>query len=151
MFWLSLTLVAAAEDSAAAWTPSAAFAPAAHALSARDGNFDCSTIEAMTPDPVGLLRELVDHAVRPPWIAMRAADCLVTRHAEAAAADLDAWVADPERLGLGLLVMSRLDRLPEERATFLAARALEQGPDPVAVRRRLDGSAHPAVRALVTP
>lgn len=147
MAWLALLpLVGAAE-----WTPSPAFGPAARALSARDGVFDCAAVEALSADPVGLLRELVDHAVRPPWVAMRAADCLVTRHAEAAAADLDAWVVDPERLGLGLLVVSRLDTLPEARALALAERAIASGPDAAAVRRRIEASAHASVRALVTP
>ncbi len=146
--WVFVVSLAFGQES---WVPSPAFVDAARALSARDGAFDCAAVEALATDSVALLRELVDHAQNPPWVAMRAADCLVTGHAVEAAADLDAWVVDPERRGLGILVLGRLDVLPEPMAISLAQRAMTAGPNPTSAKRRIERATSAAVRAVVAP
>jgi hypothetical protein len=115
-------------------------------LSSRDP-VACSTLEA----PIEVWREVVWSTQGPPWVPMRAAQCLIERHAEAAQADLSAWVIDPEARGLGLLVLGQLDRLPAGLALDLARRALDQGPDPERARKRIATCVHAEVRALVTP
>jgi hypothetical protein len=115
-------------------------------LSSRDP-VACAAVDAT----VETWREVVRTAEGPPWVPMRAAQCLIERHAEAAQADLSAWVIDPEARGLGLLVLGQLDRLPAGLALDLARRALDQGPDPERARKRIATCVHAEVRALVTP
>jgi hypothetical protein len=115
-------------------------------LSSRDP-VACAAVDAT----VETWREVVRTAEGPPWVPMRAAQCLVERHAVAAQDDLAAWVIDPESLGLGLLVLGQLDRLPADLALRLAHLALAEGPAPERASPRIAASDHAAVRALVTP
>ncbi len=139
--WFALMTFAQAAD----WTPSPAFEAGARALAARHDS-SCEAVEALTTDPVALLRELVDHAAAPPWVPMRAADCLASRHAEAAKVDILAWIADPERKGLAWVALDRLDVMPEPIAIELAA-AAAVAPEPDRSLRRIAKSERTAVRA----
>lgn len=123
------------------------------ALSVRHAAPSCAEVEALTPTPIPTLLRMVDEAHQPPWVGMRAADCLVLRHHESIGDRLDQWVVDPELRGLGLLVINRLDALPLALAQSLASRALAQGPDPEQTRERLGRLSTPELKRLaeVTP
>lgn len=124
------------------------------ALSVRHSAPSCADVEALTPTPVKTLLSLVEEVESPPWVPMRAAECLTRRHHAEIAPQLDRWVTEAELRGLGLLVVGLLDELPEETGRTLATRALKDGPDPERVRARLLRSERPSLRALaeqVTP
>lgn len=118
------------------------------ALSVRHPTPDCAAVEALTPTPVPTLLQMVDEAQQPPWVPMRAAECLVVRHPEEIRDRLDRWVVEPELRGLGLLVINRLDDLPLDLAKELAARAIAEGPEPEKTKARLLRLETPELRAL---
>src|SRR4030095_2607975 len=87
------------------------FAAMVHALSIKDPPPACEQVEALATDPVPLLLRAVDEIPRPPWVAMRAANCLVTRHASSIEAQMTSWMGDSQKKGLGFLALSHLDAL----------------------------------------
>src|SRR5436190_11135134 len=98
-----------------------AFDATVHALSIKDPPPACEQIEALSPDPVALLLRVVDEIEHPPWVAMRAADCLVTRHAPAIEAQMTSWMGDRQRKGLGFLALGHLDEMEPALATRIAS------------------------------
>jgi hypothetical protein len=116
------------------------------ALSTRDP-IACTQLEAS----LETWRAVAQADAGPPWVPMRAAQCLLELHAEAVRSDLLSWVTDAATQGLGLLVLSQLDRLPAELALEVASRALAMGPDPDRARQRITASQRAEIRALVTP
>jgi hypothetical protein len=130
------------------------FAPTAEqqamirALSHRDGGPDCATVEALAADPVPALVGLVDHVYNPPMVPMRAAGCLLERHAAEVEPHIVRWVTAEETRGLALLAAGSLDRMESEVAVRVARAALA-GPHAAQVRGRIAAASDPAVRALV--
>ena len=117
------------------------------ALSMRDQSPPCVELEALSTDPMGDLTYIVDHAQQPPWAAMRAAACLISGHAEAAAPMMKGWMVDPEKAGLAILVLGRLDDMPLAVGVELATAALS-GPDPDGARKRIARASAPEIRRL---
>lgn len=122
------------------------------ALSQRDGEPDCATVEAGLAEPVEVLLDIVAEVRMPPMAPMRAAGCLIALHgADPAVADaIAAWVAGADTKGLALLVGQRLDALPAEVA-LRAAIAAEQGPWSDVFAPAAAACAHPDVRAVFGP
>ena len=114
-------------------------------LSARDP-VACSRVDAS----VDTLRQVVDTVSMPPWVPMRAAQCLVEGHAAEIEADLTRWVVDPADKGLGLLVLAEIDRLPTDLAVRIATKAVTEGPDRERAAARVADAASPEVRAVVS-
>jgi len=88
-------------------------------LSVRHGAPSCATLTATAEE----LADVVTHVAMPPWVPMRAATCLVEQHAEGSEPQFLAWVTEPEKLGLGRLLLRRLDGLPDA----LALRIVQTG------------------------
>ena len=118
------------------------------AFSAREQSSPCGTLDALTSDPVADLTWVVETVTTPPWVGMRAAECLITQHAEESRALLEIWVTHPEHKGLGWLVLDHLDALPQPMARDLALAAVSRGPDPAGARRRISRSKVPVVQAV---
>lgn len=118
------------------------------ALSVRDPEPDCATVEGLVPDPVASLTLIAEQAEMPPWAPLRAASCLLRRHAEAAEDTVRGWVVDPGREGLALLALQHVDQMPEAVAVELVRDALE-GPFAEAARDAATGSERPAIQALI--
>ncbi len=116
------------------------------AMSARDRGPTCVEVEAMADDPVAALLHIVEHVPLPPQAPMRAATCLVDRHADAIQDELLAWVKQGETKGLGKLVLQRLDTLPEPIAVDVA-RVAVTGPLADEAVEAARASARAAVRA----
>jgi len=121
------------------------------ALSLRDGSPPCADVEGLSKTPVADLKFLVANATAPPWVGMRAAECLIAGHPTEITAELDTWVTDPELAGLGILTLNRIDALPIEIATHVAALALEKGPERIGARKRLEKAERPEILELVKP
>ncbi len=134
------------------WTVGAAFAgpeldAVVRALSSRDP-VSCETVEALTPTPRETLLEVVEQVSMPPWAPMKAADCLVRNHPLDVIPQMEAWVTDPNLLGLGRLVLGRIDQMPVEAALPVARKALV-GSDPELARARVGAAAAPELSTLV--
>lgn len=99
--------------------------PAYDVLVPRDG-VSCDALGEATPALRAELFELAQSDVMPPWVPMRAADCLIVRYAADAelVPMITPWLTDPERRGLALVVLDRLASLPEADAIALARTAL---------------------------
>ena len=147
-FALALAAPVAADEMA--WSPSADDEAVYQALSIRDPAPSCEEVEALVPQPVAALRNVVSHAQMPPWAPMRAAHCLISRHGSEVESDLLSWVGQEETLGLGLLVVDEVELLPEELGLRVAKAALA-GPLQAKARERLAGCGSSALRALVRP
>jgi len=131
--------------------PAAEAAPAGvdamvQALSARDRGPACEAVEAMSDTPVEALLHIVDHVPMPPQAPMRAANCVLERHAEAAKDDVLSWVKREDTKGLGKLVLQKLDTLPESIAVD-AARVAVAGPLAEDAVEAVQASQREAVRA----
>ncbi len=132
------------------WAPTPAETELVRALSARDGAPSCAELEAMVPAPVGSLQSIVEHVTMPPWVGMRAADCILAGHAAESRTLIESWVTRPELKGLGILTLGRLDAMPADIATAIATKAIEAGPDTADARKRVARSSRPEIAALAT-
>jgi hypothetical protein len=148
--WLASVAVGAAWGAAseAAEPPSAAQQAIYEALLPRHAEPDCAAVDRLSPDPLRDLRFVVDNAQTPAWVPMRAAQCIVVRHAAEAEAEIGAWLVDPQRKGLAILAADGLDHVPAPLAERFAQKAV-QGPWAAELRPRLGRCAHPGVRAVV--
>ena len=130
----------------------AAATPTVELLSLRDP-VPCASLGATTPELKADLLGLAQGDQMPPWVPMRAAECVLSLYAtDITLKDtLLPWMTDPERAGLALLVLDHIDLLPLESATPLAAAAATAA-DPTWAARfrdRISRSTRPEVRAVV--
>lgn len=136
-----------AADSPAA-VPSASQQALVRALSPRESPAACSALGALSSDLAGDLVWVADHVTAPPWVGMRAAECLLQDHAGTAGPYLRAWLTEPEARGLAWLVLDRLDTLPQPLALELARVAIAEGPDAGGARKRIARSDSAEIRAI---
>jgi hypothetical protein len=127
-----------------------AFDAMVHALSIKDPPPPCEQVEALATDPVPLLLRVVDEIQRPPWVAMRAADCLVTRHASSIEAEMTIWMGASQKKGLGFLALAHLDAMEPALATRIASAAMA-GPYREEASVRIARSHDESIRALAAP
>ena len=116
-------------------------------LSVRDPEPSCDDLTRDISDPITALRAVVETVQMPPWAPMRAASCLLEQP-ENARDDAMAWLAHPNKRGLAMLVVARLDHYPEPLALDLGRAALA-GPWSADARRRLRSATNPRLRALL--
>ena len=139
----------AALSSAAPNTPMPEGADAVYkALSARDGAPSCEAVEALSAEPVAALLFVAENATQPPWAGIRAAECLVQRHAAEVQPTLERWVSTSETRGFGLIAINQLEQMPAPVALSVARIALS-GPLAEDARPRLLAIQNPELRALV--
>ena len=134
-------------EEAAAHTFSAEAEAIIRALSVRDPVPACADIEALTQTPVPTLVEVVDHATMPPWVGIRAADCLVQNHSAEIEAELLSWVSTPQTKGLAILALNQLDVMPSELAVKVATTAVE-GPLAATARPRIARASDETLKAI---
>jgi len=127
-----------------------AFDAMVHALSIKDPAPACEQIEALSPDPVPLLVRAVNEIQRPPSVPMRAADCLVTRHASSIEAEMTGWMGDSQKKGLGFLALDRLDAMEPALATRIASAAMA-GPYRDEASVRIARAHTESIRVIATP
>lgn len=95
------------------------------------------------------LARIAEADLKPSWIGMRAARCLMSRTAQAPEL-VRPWMSDPTRRGLATLTLRHLHHLHEADAVPLARAGLT-GPHAAQTRRLLAESPLPALRALSEP
>ena len=87
----------------------------ARKLSVRDPEPECEAMESeMESDPLATWLYVIETVSKPAYAPMRAAECVIRGHAEAASDTLVSWVSDPDKAGLGALVRANSERLPDE-------------------------------------
>ena len=114
------------------------------ALKVRDAAPPCETLEPLSENVAADLVWLVDNAAQPPWVGIRAAQCVLSNHLEAQVEAIDSWVVHPDKRGLALLTLGLMDDIPEAAAVRFATLALD-GPFAEDARSRLIDSVHPTV------
>jgi hypothetical protein len=90
----------------------------------RDSAFDCQSLTLKLLTPALTLDAVVRGPSTPPWVPMRAAACLLDHHLESNSAIVEAWLTDPESMGLAKLVQRRLNKMPASQATPIKKAAL---------------------------
>jgi len=132
---------------ALAWTPSPQEQQLVRALSSRDAPASCAELEALVPEPVQSLAQVVDQVSMPPWAPMRAATCLIENHSADRPALFDSWVTQPNKRGLAKLVFARLHLIePVQRLSLVEHARL--GPYTDALNSGLLRSPSAELRAL---
>ena len=129
-------------------TPSPSQTALYNAMKMRENTPDCDQLDQYSKTVADDLLWLMDNANQPPWVGIRAAQCILTHHAEAKADVIDTWVIDPDRRGLAIMVFGMLDVLPEETSVRIATKALE-GPLADDAKVRIEKSERPVIQALV--
>lgn len=115
----------------------------------------CSALGEATPALRDELLSLSAPDLLPASVPMRAADCLAERFADDSGvqAAFTSWTADPARPGQVLLLLGRVDTLPEPLVLALLGGSLASPSARLSEKARsiAESSAVPAIRALVTP
>ncbi|NCG19916.1 MAG: hypothetical protein GWP91_12980 [Rhodobacterales bacterium] len=134
------------------YTPSAQELTLHQALSARHNVPSCEQLEEGIDHPATAWLNLSEHAATPPWVPLRAATCLIKRHAENPAVKnaFLRWVSEERWMGLGKQLLNQLDQLPESHAIEVATQALANGPASLDAKGRVLNDSRPGVRALAT-
>jgi hypothetical protein len=128
--------------------PSASQMALYKAMKVRDPVPNCEALSALSEDIANDFVWLVDNIQRPPWVGVRAAQCVLMSHAEAKAELIEAWMTDPLKMGVAILALGHLDELPEPLAARLAKAALS-GHLADKAGRRLQDSVHPSIQDLI--
>ncbi len=139
---------AADSSSGDSFSPTAQEEAVYRALVVRDPAPTCAQLSALTDDPLATLRTIVAHAQMPPWAPMRAASCMLDDHAQQAETDFVQWVTTEQTRGLALLVLGRLDDLPEPVAMRVAQAALA-GVHAEAAREHISRLGDPSLLGLL--
>lgn len=108
---------------AAAPAPSARQQALYDAFSARDAGPACDSLGPVDSALSADLMFLVEQAVQPPWVAVRAADCLLQLDPLGTQSAARRWVVAQDSRGLALLTLGKLDSLPRPMAIDLAQTA----------------------------
>ena len=129
------------------FTPTAEERAVYDAFLSRDASPTCAEVEALTETPAETLQVIVREAAQPPWVAIRAADCLIRNHSVAVEDELKAWVTDPDLLGLALLALGTLDEMEPAVALSVADAAIK-GPLKEQAGERILKSESEQIRAI---
>jgi hypothetical protein len=94
------------------------------ALKVREDAPACDSLAVHSTDLANDLVWLVDNATQPPWVGIRAAECVVKHHHTAQAELIKSWMVSPEQRGLAILTLGLLDQLPADLSQQLKTAAL---------------------------
>ena len=114
----------------------------------RRETWSCPTQVQFGFDPTPHLFVLAETVEMPPWVAIRSAACAVRHAHETGQAFFEKWIQTIAWAGLGRVVLSELDALPEEKAVALTRLALESELQAYATKTLKD-SKYERVRQLV--
>ncbi len=118
-------------------------------LSIRDSAPPCEEVSKQSDSRlVSDLQWLMDHIRSPPWVGVRAAQCIIALHGDQEVKRISQWVQDESKPGLALVVIGALNDISPTTAASIAQAALS-GPHAARVKPRLVKSRHAEVRALL--
>ena len=90
------------------------------ALVVREGAPTCAALAPLSPTLVEDLVYLTENAKQPTWVGIRAAECLLTEHQEAALPVIIGWMGRTDAKGFALVALEKPDRMPIDPAIDLA-------------------------------
>lgn len=120
------------------------------ALVVREGAPTCAALAPLSPTLVEDLVYLTENAKQPTWVGIRAAECLLTEHHEAALPVIIGWMGRSDAKGFALVAVEKLDRMPMDRAMAVAQAGLA-GPLAETLRPRIARLPQAELAALATP
>ncbi len=120
------------------------------ALIVREGAPTCAELAPLSPTLVEDLVYLTENAKQPAWVGIRAAECLLTDHQEAALPVILGWMGRSDSKGFALVAVEKLDRMPLDRAKAVAQAGLA-GPLAESLRPRIAKLPQAELAALATP
>ncbi|MEL6342254.1 MAG: hypothetical protein AAFV53_03925 [Myxococcota bacterium] len=109
---------------------------------------ECEALSAHSAALFDDLITIVETRDDPPWMPLRAVECLMLTYPRRVQPRLEQWVTDPDAFYLTRVILYRSDALPEDVAVAVMRRAFT-GPDAPTAKRLARRSKHPAVQALV--
>ena len=116
-------------------------------LSLRDGSPSCAKLAEENDGLQQDLQSLISVDIRPSYVPMRAANCLL----ELYPADVETykvWMVSPENRGLAFLVINKMNTLPIDVSVPLAQAGLD-GVHSKGVRLRLERVGVPEIQQLL--
>ena len=116
-------------------------------LSAKDGSSSCLQLAQENDNIQAELQQIVIADIRPSYVPMRAAKCLLRLYPE----DVNTyreWMINPEQKGLAYLVVNQMSSLPIDVSLALASQGLN-GPLEEELRIRLHQVSIPEIQQLL--
>ena len=118
-------------------------------LSQRDSIPSCALLVTQHDNLQMKLQQLVNADIKPSYVPMRAAGCLLELYPR----DVDTyreWMIAPENKGLAFLVINKMEKMPVEVSVSLAQSGLE-GAHAKGVRTRLERVRVVEIQELLAP
>ena len=106
-------------------------------LSYRDGAPDCKDLSNDNGQLKDDLLVMVNSVMQPPWVGMRAANCLITRFPLESVDTFKSWMQSEQTMGLAYLLGAQISQLPYQIAIEVGRVGLS-GPHAEGVRSRLE-------------
>ena len=117
-------------------------------LSYRDGAPDCKELSNDNGQLKDDLLVMVNSVMQPPWVGMRAANCLITRFPLESIDTFKSWMQSEQTMGLAFLLGTQLSQLPYQIAIEVGRVGLS-GPHAEGVRSRLESQEGRVVEDLL--
>ena len=117
-------------------------------LSLRDGAPDCAELKNGNGQLQADLMVMVNTVKQPPWVGMRAANCLMTRFPLESKDTFKMWMSGEQTMGLAYLLGAQLSQLPDEVAVEVGRAGLS-GPYSEGVKTRLESQEGPVIQELL--
>ena len=81
-------------------------------LSGRHDTLTCNQLQDRIPNLQTQLENIVDEVKRPPWAAMKAAQCIIELYPSSSEHSFKKWMLSPNTRGLAILLSNRINSLP---------------------------------------
>ena len=117
-------------------------------LSHRDAAPPCTELENTEGQLQPNLMVMVTEVTQPPWVGMRAANCLIERFPVESKETFQEWMRSEQTMGLAYLLGAQLSVLPTEVAIDVGRVGLS-GPHAEGVKKRLQSQDGPVIDALL--
>ena len=117
-------------------------------LSYRDGAPDCKDLSNDNGQLKDDLLVMVNSVIQPPWVGMRAANCLITRFPLESVDTFKSWMQSEQTMGLAYLLGAQISKLPYQIAIEVGRVGLS-GPHAEGVRSRLESQEGRVVEDLL--
>ena len=107
----------------------------------------CMDEQTIGHAPAPIYVQVAENVPLPPWVSIRAANCVFSTDWRVVENDLRRWMMSAQTTGLGRVVIENIDTLPEEKAVEFATTAMT-GPNRVYAKGVFESSRYDRVRNL---